>query len=102
MGSVAVIRCDMDPVVLPPPMTRAGEAEFNNVMSQIDPKLTHGMTAVSQGNPLQFTDLTDFWCAWELTDRKRKPALLIDDMQVEYKQYVKCIVPQVKLLVDAF
>ena len=40
-----------------------------------------GLTATVQSNPLQFPLLTDFWCAYELTDRKRTPALLIDDMQ---------------------
>lgn len=61
-----------------------------------------GITATVQSNPLQFPLLTDFWCAYELTDRKRTPALLIDDMQVEYADYVHGIVPQVKLLLDVF
>eukprot|EP00959_Pyramimonas_sp_CCMP1952_P431204 9031047-Pyramimonas_sp.AAC.1 len=41
-----------------------------------------------QNNPLQFPMLTDFWCAWDLTDRRRLPALLVDDMQIEYESYV--------------
>jgi len=61
-----------------------------------------GMTASMQSNPLQFATLTDFWAAYELTDRKRVPALLIDDMQVEYEPYVRGIIPQTKLLVEAF
>merc|ERR1719510_2086222 len=60
------------------------------------------MTASMQSNPLQFATLTDFWAAYELTDRKRVPALLIDDMQVEYEPYVRGIIPQTKLLVEAF
>jgi len=61
-----------------------------------------GITAEGEINVLQFPTFTDFWCAWELQDRPRKMALLIDDMQYEYEPYVKGLVPQVKQLVAAF
>jgi len=64
--------------------------------------IENGMSAALESNPLQFSTLTDFWCAWELTDRPRKPALLIDDMEIEYEPYVRGIVPQTKLLLEAF
>lgn len=96
-------QADVDPYEPVPAMATSGKAQwFDSVMTKIDPESPEGMTAVEQSNPLQFSALTDFWCAWELTDYKRKPALLIDDVQVEYYQYVKGVLPQVKLLVDAF
>eukprot|EP00913_Durusdinium_trenchii_P034698 g32460.t1 len=55
-----------------------------------------------QRNPLQFPYLTDFWCAYELSDRSRTMALLIDDMQVEYKEYVQGIVAPIQELLVEF
>lgn len=84
-----------------PEIADAGEKEFLEIADRTKFNET-GMTSVSQSNPLQFPKLTDFWAAWELEDRPRKPALLIDDMQVEYMPYVRGIVPQTKMLIDAF
>jgi len=84
-----------------PSMAKEGEESFDQIAA-VHKDTTVGMSASMQSNPLQFATLTDFWCAWELTDRKRVPALLIDDMQIEYEPYVQGIVPQVKLLVEAF
>lgn len=61
-----------------------------------------GMSVEAQNNPMRSEYIADYWCAWSLEDRPRLPALLVDDMQVEYDSYVRGIVPNVKLLVDAF
>eukprot|EP00439_Symbiodinium_sp_Y106_P063474 s2480_g9.t2 len=84
-----------------PAMADSGKKEFDAIAGATANSV-EGLTATVQSNPLQFPLLTDFWCAYELTDRKRTPALLIDDMQVEYAEYVHGIVPQVKLLLNAF
>lgn len=84
-----------------PAAAHAGEEGFMRVADALG-NSTDGMAAEMQSNPLNFPTLTDFWCAWKLRDRKRVPALLIDDMQVDYAAYVKGIVPQTRMLVDAF
>jgi len=43
-----------------------------------------------------------FWAAWELEDRPRRIALLVDDCQEEYRPYAGGILPNIELLVDAF
>jgi nicotinamidase-related amidase len=43
-----------------------------------------------------------FWAAWELADRPRRIALLVDDCQEEYRPYAGEILPNVERLVDAF
>jgi len=43
-----------------------------------------------------------FWAAWELADRPRRIALLVDDCQEEYRPYAGGILPNVERLVDAF
>jgi nicotinamidase-related amidase len=43
-----------------------------------------------------------FWAAWELEDRPRRIALLVDDCQEEYRPYAGGILPNVERLVDAF
>lgn len=63
---------------------------------------TPGMRIKAQTNPLTTPFLVEFWAAWELTDRPRKPVLLVDDMQEEYRAYMGGILPRVRLLVDAF
>ena len=63
-----------------PKIAKAGEKEFD-IMADARTNSVEGMSATMQRNPLQFPYLTDFWCAYELTDRSRKMALLIDDMQ---------------------
>ncbi|CAJ1448259.1 unnamed protein product [Effrenium voratum] len=84
-----------------PKIAKEGEQHFHEVAAA-DGNTVAGMTAKMQSNPLEFPTLTDFWCAYELTDRKRTMALLIDDMQVEYKSYVQGILPQVKILLEQF
>lgn len=90
-----------DPYEPVPEMATLGEDAFDKVAALKGDTML-GMSAEMQSNPLQFSTLTDFWCAYELTDRKRTPALLIDDMQLEYGPYVSGIIPQVQLLLDAF
>ncbi|TVP72476.1 MAG: cysteine hydrolase [Nitriliruptor sp.] len=48
------------------------------------------------GQPLSF------WAAWDLADRPRRVALLVDDCQEEYRPYAGEILPNVQRLVDAF
>jgi len=84
-----------------PAMAHNGQEQFLK-LAAATANNPQGMTASLQSNPLQFETLTDFWAAYELTDQKRVPALLIDDMQVEYEAYVRGIIPQTKLLVEAF
>ena len=43
-----------------------------------------------------------FWAAWELSDRPRRIALLVDDCQEEYRAYAGEILPNVERLVDTF
>ncbi len=43
-----------------------------------------------------------FWAAWELEDRPRRIALLVDDCQEEYRPYAGDILPNVERLVDGF
>ena len=43
-----------------------------------------------------------FWAAWDLADRPRRIALLVDDCQEEYRPYAGDILPNVEALVDAF
>ena len=43
-----------------------------------------------------------FWAAWELQDRPRRIALLVDDCQEEYRPYASAILPNVQRLVEAF
>eukprot|EP00438_Fugacium_kawagutii_P016649 Skav205669 [mRNA] locus=scaffold458:481719:483121:+ [translate_table: standard] len=84
-----------------PPSAKAGEQDFDQ-MAEANVNTVKGMSATGQRNPLQFEFLTDFWCAYELSDRKRKMALLIDDMQVEYQDYVQGIVPPIVALLEEF
>ncbi len=48
------------------------------------------------GQPLSF------WAAWNLADRPRRVALLLDDCQEEYRPYAGGILPNLIKLVDAF
>eukprot|EP00930_Biecheleria_cincta_P083669 TRINITY_DN7319_c0_g1_i2.p1 TRINITY_DN7319_c0_g1~~TRINITY_DN7319_c0_g1_i2.p1 ORF type:complete len:387 (+),score=73.70 TRINITY_DN7319_c0_g1_i2:114-1163(+) len=82
-------------------MAELGKKEFD-IKAASEADNAKDMSASLQSNPLNFAELTDFWCAWELRDRNRKPALLVDDMQIEYAPYLKGILPQVKLLIEAF
>jgi len=43
-----------------------------------------------------------FWAAWDLADRPRRIALLVDDCQEEYRPYALGILPNVIRLVEAF
>ncbi len=43
-----------------------------------------------------------FWASWNLKDRPRRVALLLDDCQEEYRPYAGKILPNLKKLVDAF
>jgi len=43
-----------------------------------------------------------FWAAWDLADRPRRIALLVDDCQEEYRPYAGDILPNVQRLVEAF
>lgn len=48
------------------------------------------------GQPLSF------WASWELADRPRRIALLLDDCQEEYRPYAGGILPNLTRLVEAF
>lgn len=48
------------------------------------------------GQPLSF------WAAWNLKDRPRRIALLLDDCQEEYRPYAEGILPNMIRLVNAF
>lgn len=48
------------------------------------------------GQPLSF------WSAWNLADRPRRIALLLDDCQEEYRPYAGGVLPNIVKLVDAF
>lgn len=43
-----------------------------------------------------------FWAAWNLTDRPRRVALLLDDCQEEYRPYAGDILPNMTKIVDTF
>jgi nicotinamidase-related amidase len=43
-----------------------------------------------------------FWASWELSDRPRRIALLMDDCQEEYRPYAQEILPNLVKLVDGF
>jgi nicotinamidase-related amidase len=43
-----------------------------------------------------------FWASWDLADRPRRIALLVDDCQEEYRPYAGGILPNVEKLVEAF
>lgn len=43
-----------------------------------------------------------FWAAWNLDDRPRRIALLMDDCQEEYRPYAQGILPNLQTLVDVF
>lgn len=83
-----------------PPQTQAGMEGF---LRRWHANPTARMpNAVQERNPLQFDTFTDYEAAWDLSDRPRRLALLIDDVQVEYEAYVRGILPQIKALVEAF
>ncbi|CAK9050212.1 unnamed protein product, partial [Durusdinium trenchii] len=84
-----------------PKIAKAGEQNFDQ-MAAAGINSVNGISATGQRNPLQFPYLTDFWCAYELSDRSRTMALLIDDMQVEYKEYVQGIVAPIQELLVEF
>lgn len=96
-----VAHAEVDPYQSVPPSAKLGKEEFD-IIAKAKGDTMAGMSSIRQSNPLQFSTLVDFWCAWDLTDRKRNMALLIDDMQVEYEPYVRGIVPQTQLLIDKF
>lgn len=43
-----------------------------------------------------------FWASWDLKDRPRRIALLVDDCQEEYRPYAGGILPNLAKLVDVF
>ena len=43
-----------------------------------------------------------FWASWELSDRPRRIALLMDDCQEEYRPYAREILPQLRTLTTSF
>lgn len=43
-----------------------------------------------------------FWASWQLADRPRRIALLLDDCQEEYRPYAQDILPNLVKLVDTF
>lgn len=43
-----------------------------------------------------------FWASWDLADRPRRVALLLDDCQEEYRPYAQGILPNLEKLVETF
>ncbi|WP_296766576.1 isochorismatase family protein [Sediminimonas sp.] len=43
-----------------------------------------------------------FWASWDLKDRPRRIALLLDDCQEEYRAYAGGILPNMEKILDAF
>ncbi|MFW5693901.1 MAG: isochorismatase family protein [Alkalispirochaeta sp.] len=43
-----------------------------------------------------------FWASWDLKDRPRRIALLLDDCQEEYRPYAGGILPNMQKILDAF
>lgn len=43
-----------------------------------------------------------FWASWDLADRPRRIALLLDDCMEEYRPYAEDILPNLEKLVDTF
>lgn len=52
------------------------------------------------GNPKDMP--LSFWASWDLSDRPRRIALLMDDCQEEYRPYAEGILPNLIRLKDAF
>jgi hypothetical protein len=83
MSVMPLVHVEVDPYQPLPTMAQLGEESFDmEAAAKGDTEV--GMAASIKSNPLQSPTLGDYWCAWELMDRKRKPALLVDDMQIEY------------------
>jgi nicotinamidase-related amidase len=63
----------------------------------LEPMPNHSSTPGGpHGQPLAF------WASWDLADRPRRIALLVDDCQEEYRPYAGGILPNVVRLVEAF
>jgi len=84
-----------------PPQAHKGKEAFLEAAKEYGDR-TEGMTSEGSINVLQFPSFTDFYAAWELEERERTVALLMDDMQVEYQPYVQALIPQVSQLIAAF
>ncbi|MFU8840333.1 MAG: isochorismatase family protein [Nitriliruptoraceae bacterium] len=71
--------------------------EHRDLALALEPMPNHASTPDGpNGQPLAF------WAAWDLADRPRRIALLVDDCQEEYRPYAGGILPNVQRLVEAF
>lgn len=75
----------------------AGPREHRDMDLAMEPMHNFSSTPGGpHGQPLGFC------AAWELADRPRRIALLVDDCQEEYRPYAGGILPNIQRLVDAF
>mmetsp|Transcript_35649 Transcript_35649/g.65342 ORF Transcript_35649/g.65342 Transcript_35649/m.65342 type:complete len:373 (+) Transcript_35649:54-1172(+) len=90
-----------DPLEPLPVIANRGKEEFL-ALAEKTANSNEGQTGEVKLNVLQMPVTASYWAAWEWADFKRKPALILDDMENEYYPYVKPILPQVELLLKAF
>jgi nicotinamidase-related amidase len=71
--------------------------QYRDIHLALQPMDNHSSTPGGpNGQPLSF------WAAWNLNDRPRRIALLLDDCQEEYRPYAGGILPNMVKLVDTF
>ncbi|MEO1094431.1 MAG: isochorismatase family protein [Cyanobacteria bacterium J06638_28] len=71
--------------------------KYRDTALALQPMDNHSSTPGGpNGQPLSF------WAAWNLADRPRRIALLLDDCQEEYRPYAGGILPNIIKLLDAF
>lgn len=73
------------------------QCRHRNMAIATEPMPNHSRTP---GGPNE-TPLA-FWAAWDLKDRPRRIALLIDDCQEEYRPYAGEVLPKIGKILDAF
>jgi len=62
----------------------------------------HGTKVVNTSRGLQPAEQSMYWAYWNLGDRPRRYALMVEDMIEDYRQYVGYLVPKVLPLIKAF
>jgi nicotinamidase-related amidase len=88
---------NVDPTVLTLEEALQQPRAHRDMALALEPMPNHSSTPGGpDGQPLAF------WAAWDLADRPRRIALLVDDCQEEYRPYAEGILPNVQRLVEAF
>ncbi len=73
------------------------QCKHRNMVLAMEPMTNYSSTPGGKNDtPLAF------WASWELADRPRRIALLLDDCMEEYRTYAEDILPNMGKLVDAF